>query len=349
MLPTHLAIDTAVSLIREKCGDHVTLDWMLQHAHQGNIELFALVREPVYFIERVESPVLPCDSNKPVGTSVRKISGPPWPPLQAAMRGWINISREEMEQLNKEHADSKPTQPDSAITNAMKNTSIVECLAVAEYVLVEPVWAGRIFASRENPRVTHVDRLSIKGEIRLILNKQAVSSQYWADVGLTSLANRIKGWNWEQRGWRVTEKDLYVKTCDLDQLFVKFVPVPASGEPEISEKDQKRLASSQKQEKALVPLTTSEMKPDQWPSPYCNLRNAMEDGALWLREARITPGSRGKSATWNPARLALCLLKKATNKTWKVRQDDLEAFLIDNFPKYIDEWYSKTPAPSSYD
>lgn len=350
MLPAYLAMDTALSLLQKKCGEHVTLDFLLQHAHEGNIALFALVREPLYFIKRVVSPQLPPSNTAPPVRGFQLISKPPralisglWP------AGMNNVSRAQMEALHRLVAASKPPPPESPTTIAMKNISMVQCFAVVDYVLLEPVWAGRIFASRESPRATYVDWMSVEGEMRSILNKEAALLQYWADVGLSSLAKVTKGWNSEQRGWRLSEKDLFVKTGDLNQLITKCVPAPTSAEPKILEEDQKRPATTQKQKKALVPLTTSKIKPDLWPSPHCNLRNAMEDGALWLREARVTPGSHGKSATWNPARLALCLSKKAPNKTWKVPQDDLEAFLIDNFPEYIDEWYSKTPAPSIYD
>lgn len=57
MLLTHLTIEKAVEVIRHKRDESVTLDWLLQCAHEGEIELLALVREPVYFIERVDVPV----------------------------------------------------------------------------------------------------------------------------------------------------------------------------------------------------------------------------------------------------------------------------------------------------
>jgi hypothetical protein len=45
VLPTYLGIKEAAKRIGQKCHEPVTTDWLLQHASEGRLQLFALLRE----------------------------------------------------------------------------------------------------------------------------------------------------------------------------------------------------------------------------------------------------------------------------------------------------------------
>jgi len=52
VLPTYLGIKEAAKRIQDKCGEPVTEEWLLQHASEGELQLFALVRDDICVITK---------------------------------------------------------------------------------------------------------------------------------------------------------------------------------------------------------------------------------------------------------------------------------------------------------
>lgn len=71
-----------------------------------------------------------------------------------------------------------------------------------------------------------------------------------------------------------------------------------------------------------------------WPlTKELKLDNALSDVSDWLKPARMTPGSRGKSALWNPALLAFCLCDKGYS-----RKSAMDSHIRLYFPDWVGEW-----------
>lgn len=69
-----------------------------------------------------------------------------------------------------------------------------------------------------------------------------------------------------------------------------------------------------------------------------SLREALSNSPDWIVVARDSKGSRGKAAaTWNPARLAKCILDRRY-----ANHRSLDAFIKSDFPAWYDEWQSLT-------
>lgn len=68
-----------------------------------------------------------------------------------------------------------------------------------------------------------------------------------------------------------------------------------------------------------------------------NWEKTLGDPPSWLLEARVHPGRRGKSSTWNPAQFALCLASED-----KMKMPALEVIIKRDFPEWLPQWQKLT-------
>jgi hypothetical protein len=352
MLPNHLPIDKAVLLIGEKMGEPVTSHWLLQHAHEGRIQVLALVREPVYFKEERMAPVdltemlknlggqkqsdyvLTANASKLEISNTLALKNPPRPHPDSA-----DIELLVKRMGNRLFKSSASASNDNAIVPArravyshsqdlrleakpraitmMTTECPIECFSTGDFVPLDAVTVGRLFASTSTPRAAIIEMMRVKNKLRPLFTK--------SDQGV----------------WKVAENDLFVKTSDLHTFSGALNDNSSSLGAKISGGEVTPImpTSISQKTKEPSPLTIKQIIAAPWPQHRVDLRRALEESRAWIKPARVYPGAQGKySSMWNPARLAMCLGKFVPYKKWIVKQQVLEDFITKYFPEWRDEW-----------
>lgn len=351
MLPTYMAIENAVSLIREKMGEHITSDWLLQHAHEGKIQLFALVREPICYLEQVELAIDRPDQiiaqvlRKSAKGYISPSGGTKSPPNNATA---LKIGGEStnidsrvqkigdaifrrLEQLSDHEPEcaaypgaNSSTSALSAIekTDLQEKTLVTtnvsrECLSIADYFQLEPVWAGGIFASRDIPRATDIDKISIKGERRTVFTCS-------------------------MKRWRVAESDLFLNKSKLhaflDATEVKNIQPVAEvvGKRELL---VSRIRRMRENPDGPTFLTKQQMMAKLWPLHGLNLKRIFSDPPNWAKDACVYRTGRGNgSSLWSPAVFGFFAATTSSSKRPKVNKKVMDAFIKQHFPEWTNAW-----------
>lgn len=126
------------------------------------------------------------------------------------------------------------------------------------------------------------------------------------------------------RGY-VGRLDLDLSPDDLAHLFNPDDPESVSGEVSAATSTAER------------GLSRREILAVGWPllDPFSNdsLAGALSDVPQWLESARVTRGKARQSSTWNPARLAECLVSARHGL-----KAPLGRFIEKHFPEFLDDW-----------
>ncbi|MDQ3186370.1 MAG: hypothetical protein M3Q16_07970 [Pseudomonadota bacterium] len=351
MFPTYVAIDKAVSLIREKCGEHGTADGLLQYAHEGKIQLFALVREPVYFIERrdilVDQPHVGFakvlwegrKDYKPPSGQTKSLTNRATASRVQAERGSkpTNIPPEVQRisdaifGLRKQPSDQKPKlqsksgeDDQTAALNAYEKMCSLEqilmptdfqkvCFSIADYIALSPICAGQIFASRNIPRATDIVEMFVNGK--------------WRPVFISN-----------KPGWRVTENELFLLTVELEHLFRPSEEIDKRKELEVSKGVSEPLAMTNIDTPPAV--TKKRMCAAPWPLQGINVEKILSDPPNWAKDARVYRiGPGNGSSLWNPAMFAYLLATTSSSpKRPKINRLVLDVFIRRYFPESINAW-----------
>jgi hypothetical protein len=207
--------------------------------------------------------------------------------------------------------------PDPPVITMWPTNCTKECLAIGDYVCLEPVWVGRIFASREIPRATYIAEMFVKGERRSIFTKSSPGKL------------------------RVREDDLYLKASELDRFLKTSNKHFTEPETNLVKKNNELSAVLKRIKEdpdAPVPLTKQQMLAIRWPIRV-NLEKILSDPPNWAEEARVfrnPPGSG--SSLWNPAVFAYCLATTSSGKRPKVRKEVLDSLIRKHFKAWIPAW-----------
>ena len=295
VLPTYLDIKEAAKRIEQKCHEPVTPKWLLQHASEGRLQLFALVRNVAGFGSGEDVCVM--TGAKPFGSS--RMNTPEKAPMCVASERVFDGDQFPLDYL------------DQAI-------SVVH--AIGSRVPLADEWASRLIANQ----TADIYTVTIDGEQASVISR--IHSNWHLHKN-----GRVVG---TARPWKVRMDDLCFRSEDIDRLIdanssaaathpkpptacTETTPVTAKvGAGDTATEDEEA-----EQEADPPPyLTTSDLvgcfcgymgvdNPAKVLSEYPEW--ATKDGALVQRGRRGAP-SKTKSdiSAWNPVQFALNLLDK---------------------------------------
>jgi hypothetical protein len=316
MRPTYLTINEAVAWIRQSSVEPFSIEWLLQYALEGKLQLFALARAPVYICvsEFVDADYM--ISRGKVGRIYR--SDFDSPETLSLSKANALAGRPEIKPM--------PIPLPSNGDHRYRTGKI--CFGVAEYVPLQTSHVGQVLAS--TARGINIFSILVNGKHELVCTQDIVIK------GEKELPKLSAAW------WKVTENDLYVKTSEIASLLKPAEEAANQAQPKIASSERNPESPTYTRKRSSNLTTTGVSKEDvllvAWPVPKINFSKALAHPPAWLQPARICLGRPGKeSSRWNLAKIGICLIKTARHKTWIVKQQDIEDFVAENFPEWLDE------------
>jgi hypothetical protein len=317
MRPTYLTINEAVAWIRQSSGEPFSIEWLLQYALEGKLQLFALTREPLYtcVAEFVDADywlsrgkvgrIYRSDFDSPENLSLSKAN---------ALAGRPEI---------------KPMPIPLPSNGHHRYRTGRICFSVGEYVPLQTSHVGQILAS--TARVANISSILVNGKHELVCTQDIVIK------GEKELPKLSVAW------WKVTENDLYVKTSEIASLLKSAEEAAHQTKSKIGSAEQNPKGQPHTGERgsdlAAIGVSKEEVLRVAWPlRKKINFSRALAHPPAWLKPARISPGHRGKhSSRWNIAKIGTCLIKTSPHKAWMVKQQEIEDLITESFPEWLDE------------
>jgi hypothetical protein len=182
VLPTYLDIKEAAKRIEQKCHEPVTPKWLLQHASEGRLQLFALVRNVAGFGFGCGEDVCVMTGAKPFGSS--RMNTPEKAPMCVASERVFDGDQFPLDYL------------DQAI-------SVVH--AIGSRVPLADEWAGRLIANQ----TADIYTVTIDGEQASVISR--INSNWRLHEN-----GRIVGNAWP---WKVRLDELCFRSEDIDRLI----------------------------------------------------------------------------------------------------------------------------------